>query len=86
MTEIRKKTLPKYFREILEGRRRFDIRLADFNIKEGDVLVLEEFDPTKNEFTGRVIKKTVKFITKFNPLEYHDIDEIKKYGFYGVGI
>ncbi len=84
--DIKKKTWPKYFQEILDGKKKFEIRLADFDISEGDVLVLEEYDPEKKEYTGRVLKKKVNFITKFNPTEMNDIEDMKKFGLYGIGI
>jgi len=86
MTEIKKKTWPKYFQEILENKTKFEIRLADFDIKEGDILVLEEYNPETKEYTGRIIKKKVNFISKFNPAECHSLEDIKKYGFWCIGI
>ena len=52
MTEIHKKTWPKYFQEILEGKKKFEVRLADFEVKEGDTLILEEYDPDIKKYTG----------------------------------
>jgi len=84
--EIKKKTWPKYFQEILEGKKKFEVRLANFDIKEGDILILEEYNPKTKEYTGRTIKKKINFITKFNPTEYHCLEDIKKYGFWEIGI
>ena len=39
---IRKKIWPKYFGLVKSRKKNFEIRLADFRIKEGDVLILEE--------------------------------------------
>ncbi|MCD6279632.1 DUF3850 domain-containing protein [Candidatus Micrarchaeota archaeon] len=49
MTVIEKKIWPKYFELIQQGKKTFEIRLADFEIKEGDVLLLKEWDPEKKE-------------------------------------
>jgi len=84
--EIKKKTWPKYFQEILEGKKKFEVRLADFDIKEGDVLILEEYNPETKEYTGRTIKKKVNFVTKFNPAEAHSSEEIKKFGFWEIDL
>jgi len=84
--EIKKKTWPKYFQEILEGKKKFEVRLADFNIKEGDTLILEEYEPKTKSYTGRVIKKKVTFITKFNPLDTHSAEQLKQYGLYEMGL
>lgn len=43
--EIKKKVWPEYFQLILNGTKKFEQRLADFDIKEGDILILEEYDP-----------------------------------------
>lgn len=86
MVEIKKKIWPKYFEEILEGKRKFEMRLADFDIKKGDILVLEEYNPETKEYTGRVVKKEVNFLSKFNPTEAHTIEEIKKFGFFEIGL
>ncbi|MEM0465586.1 MAG: DUF3850 domain-containing protein [Candidatus Pacearchaeota archaeon] len=82
MKEIKKKIWPEYFQQILNGKRNFELRLADFEIQEGDILVLEEYDPEINTYTGRKIKKKAKSIIKFNPTRMHRPEEIKKYGFY----
>ena len=66
MTIIKKKTWPEYFELIKSGKKRFDLRLADFKIEEGDILVLEEYNPKKKKYTGRKIKKKVKYVLKFN--------------------
>ena len=58
--EIKKKTWPEYFQLVKNGKKKVDIRLADFEIKPGDTLVLEEFDPETNTYTGRTIKKKAK--------------------------
>lgn len=86
MVEIKKKTWPKYFQEILEGKKKFEVRLADFDIKEGDVLILEEYDPKTKSYTGRTIKKKVNFVTKFNPIDFNSLEDIKKFGFWGIEI
>lgn len=41
---IRKKIWPEFFEAVKSGKKRFEVRLADFKIKEGDKLVLEEWD------------------------------------------
>jgi len=80
--EIKKKVWPEYFQQILNGTKKFDLRLADFNIKEGDVLILEEYDPETNTYTGRSIRKKTGTIIKVNPTRMHKLEDIKKYGFY----
>jgi len=59
MRHIRKKTWPEYFEKVLSGEKTAEIRLADFYVDVGDVLVLEEWDPFTEEYTGRKIEKVV---------------------------
>lgn len=84
--EIRKKVWPEYFKLILTGKKKFEIRLADFDIQEGDILILEEYDPESKEYTGRSIRKKVNFVTKFNPTYMYTLNDIKKFGFLLIGI
>ena len=65
---IVKKVLPEYFQDIIEGKKKYEIRLNDFNIEPGDILVLEEWttaDHTTRQATGRVLEKEVTYIRKF---------------------
>jgi hypothetical protein len=65
----------------LSGSKTFEIRLNDFDIAEGDTLVLKEWNPKIKNYTGREIEKEVSYVskwkiddlTKFWPRE--DIDE-----------
>lgn len=82
--EIHKKTWPKSFQEIVDGKKKFDLRLADFELHEGDILILEEYEPKTKKYTGRSIKKKVKSLAKFNPAEAHSLEDIKKFGFYEI--
>jgi len=85
MAEIRKKIWPKWFRLIKERKKNVEFRLADFTIKEGDILVLEEWDPKRKKYTGRILKTIVKKLVKKNPLDFYTVKDIKKYGCYIIG-
>lgn len=59
--------------------------MADFDIEEGDTLVLEEWDsmdPSTRKPTGRVIEKKVGYTRKFMPNEFVQAQEIMEKGFY----
>ncbi|MBX4209277.1 DUF3850 domain-containing protein [Candidatus Parcubacteria bacterium] len=62
MRKIEKKTWPEYFQAIFEGRKTYDLRLNDFKVDEGDILVLKEWDPETKKYTGREIERTVGFV------------------------
>lgn len=78
--EIRKKTWPELFQRMLEGKKTADVRLADFEINEGDILVLEEYDPKTKAYTGRVLKKKIKNLNKVRLTDFNKPEDIEKYG------
>jgi ASC-1-like (ASCH) protein len=65
MATIKKKTWPEYFEAVFSGKKKYDLRLNDFEIDEGDILVLEEWNPETKEYTGRTVEKTVTYVGKF---------------------
>lgn len=80
MAIIKKKIPPDYFELIQSGKKRFELRLNDFNIKEGDTLVLEEWDPKTKEYTGRKIEKEIDYVLSFNLNKFNQEEEIKEKG------
>jgi ASC-1-like (ASCH) protein len=65
MNKIEKKVLPEYFQQILEGKKTFELRLNDFEINEGDILILKEWDSESKNYTGRELEKKVGFVGKW---------------------
>lgn len=49
------KTWPEYFNLVIFGIKRAEIRLDDRNINDGDVVVLREYLPDFNRYSGRKI-------------------------------
>jgi len=84
MKTIKKKIWTEYFELIESGKKRFELRLADFDIKEGDVLILEEYNPETKEYTGRKIEKKIDYIMKFNLDDFGQKEEIEKRGLYMI--
>lgn len=84
MAIIRKKIWPKYFELVSSGKKRFELRLADFEAKEGDTLVLEEWDPETKEYTGRKTEKKIDFVLKFNLNDFDQEKELKEKGLYVI--
>ncbi len=83
---IEKKSWPAYFEAIKRGGKNFEIRLADFKLSVGDVLLLKEWDPKTRQYTGRSLRKKVTYLLKTKDLKFHKPKEIKKYGYYVVGL
>jgi ASC-1-like (ASCH) protein len=80
--EIKKKVWPEYFELIKKGKKKFELRLADFKVKKGDTLILEEYNSKTKKYTGRTMKKKVKSLIKINPVKMYPLKDIKKHGFY----
>lgn len=73
MNKIEKKVWPEYFQEIIEGNKTFELRLNDFEINTGDILVLKEWNPETKEYTGRELEKEVGYVGKWK------IDDLTKF-------
>lgn len=71
----------EYFEKIISGKKKIELRLADFEVNEGDILVLEEWDKDKKEYTGRKIEVVATYILKTKNLTFWPKEEVKKYGF-----
>lgn len=79
--KIEKKTWPGTFDRVMSGEKSFDMRLADFECKPGDVLVLREWDPKTKQYTGRVLEKTVTYVIKTKDVKFWTKEEMDKHGF-----
>lgn len=62
---IEKKAWPEFFEPVFTGKKHLDLRLRDFDVAEGDTLVLREWDPETKEYTGREVEKTVTHVRAF---------------------
>jgi len=78
--KIKKKTWIPYFQEILDGKKTFDARLANFECKVGDILVLEEYDPKLKKYTGRKSEKEISFILNTKTQKFWSQSDVKKDG------
>ena len=81
MATIHKKVWPEYFEKIISGKKKFELRLADFEVNEGDTLVLEEWDNKKKEYTGRKIEVIATYIFRTKDQTFWSQEEVEKYGF-----
>jgi ASC-1-like (ASCH) protein len=84
---LEKKILPEYFDAIASGKKTFELRLGDFDAKEGDTLRLREWDAEKGEYTGREITKEVTYARTFKIDQlYWPEEEIRAKGLTVVSI
>ncbi|MDP3763136.1 MAG: DUF3850 domain-containing protein [bacterium] len=65
MKKIEKKIWPEYFQAILDDKKTFELRLNDFDIAEGDILVLKEWNPEIKAYTGRELEKKVGYVGRW---------------------
>lgn len=84
MAIIKKKIWPKYFDLVKSGKKKFEVRVADFRIKENDILLLEEWNPKTKKYTGRKLRKKVKYVLKFKLDNFGQKKEIGKRGLYVI--
>lgn len=59
------KILPEFFEPLAKRIKTFEIRKNDRDFSVGDVLILKEFDPYSNNYTGRSVERKVTYITDF---------------------
>jgi ASC-1-like (ASCH) protein len=76
-----KKIWPEYFQKILDGKKTYELRLADWECNEGDILVLQEWDPKIKKFTGRTVEKEVVYIGKTKNITFWPKKDVEKYGY-----
>jgi len=81
MATINKKVWREYFEKIVSGKKRLELRLADFEVNEGDTLILEEWDKDKKEYTGRKVEVIATYILKTKDQTFWSPEEVGKYGF-----
>jgi hypothetical protein len=81
MAIIEKKTWKESFEAIESGKKSFDFRAADFPVSEGDTLVLREYDPVAERYTGRSMSKKVSYVGRFKVDSFGQREIIEEKGF-----
>jgi ASC-1-like (ASCH) protein len=56
------KTRPEFFNELWLGRKTFEVRKDDRDFQVGDTLVLREWNPQSESYTGRDVVSEVTYI------------------------
>lgn len=56
------KTHPQYFQAVKKGLKTFECRYNDRNFQENDTLILKEFNPEAQEYTGDELKAVITYI------------------------
>jgi hypothetical protein len=58
------KTWPIYFTALKSGVKSFEIRTNDRDFQVGDKLVLREYEPSADRYTGRQVYRRVTYIAQ----------------------
>ena len=84
MSIIKKKCWPEWFEKFCSGERTFELRLADFVLKNGDVLVFEEYDSKTKKYTGRKASFKCEKVehSAQDPLQFYKVEDVRKHGFW----
>jgi ASC-1-like (ASCH) protein len=61
----RLKIWPEYFEAVLSGKKTFEIRKNDRGFQVNNLLLLQEYNPEAEEYTGRELLVEVTYITDF---------------------
>lgn len=77
---IKKKIWPEYFDLVSSGKKKFELRPDEFEVNEGDTIILEEWDPKTKQYTGRSIEKKVGYVLKFKLNDFGQQELIKGKG------
>lgn len=81
-----KKVWPEYFQKILDGRKTFELRLADWECQEGDILFLREWNPKTREYTGRTLEKGITYVLKTKDIDLWPAKEVEEYGYQVIAL
>jgi hypothetical protein len=65
MAVIEKKIRSEFFDAVESGKKKYELRLGDLGAKEGDTLLLKEWDPRSQQYTGRSVSKTITYVRTF---------------------
>ena len=74
----RLKIWPEFFEAVLSGKKTFEIRKNDRDYQVNDLLLLQEYNPETEEYTGRELLVEVTYITDFGQPENQVVMSIVK--------
>jgi hypothetical protein len=81
MKEIIKKCDKNIFEKIVSGQKKFEVRLGNFEGREGDLIILKECELGDGHETGREIRKRIGFTIKTKDMPWWSDEEKNKHGF-----
>lgn len=70
----------KPFEKVKTGKKKFEVRLGNKEINEGDLLIMKEIDE-KGKETGNEIKKKVTHVESTKDMHHWQASDINKFGY-----
>lgn len=67
---IQKKIRPRFFEDVLYHNKRFEIRKDEDSIMPYDTLILAEWDPETEDYTGRSLQCNVLYVFRADHYEH----------------
>lgn len=61
------KVWPQFFRPLVDGAKTFEFRRDDRGFEVGDVLVLREYDPDSETYSGAEVERTISYVMRNRP-------------------
>jgi hypothetical protein len=58
------KVWPQYYEALADGSKAFELRKDDRGFAIGDELILREYSPGSDEYTGRAMSKVVSYMVR----------------------
>ncbi len=69
------KTWIEYFELIMNGSKPFELRKNDRDFLSGQELLLREYDKDTEEYTGRILQRSITYVLKGAAGEYFGLKE-----------
>ena len=76
-----KKCWPEYFEKILNGEKKFEIRLANYECNPEDIIILREWNPETKQYTGRTVRKRITYVARTKDFNFWSEKDIQQYGY-----
>ena len=67
MQEHELKTWPAFFADLKTGQKTFELRKNDRNFQVGDLLILREYYPEEDRYTGCKCKRKITHVLRYAP-------------------
>lgn len=85
MTVITKKSYPELFEKVLSGDKTFDLRVADFDCRPGDILEQVEVNHNGTP-TGRRICHKVGYVLQTKDVDFYEPNAVEQYGYQVISL